>query len=205
MISSKRIFEWILLISGAGVAVYVTYQVISIILMMVAFGQYDTSSYGDLVENYNIKTKEIRELKRYINSITPSSKSVHIEFDSDESLGIFHVVDNGRYDSNWNIKVNSQKADSLLQKIGWNKQNLKELKEKLDAANCISVANSKPFQIGYQRSGMGMYFYNLFDNPLTDSLKTHYNDSCRYVIHTQQVVMEYGGGAVGPQCFPDFK
>jgi hypothetical protein len=49
---------------------------------------------------------------------------------------------------------------------------------------------------------MGKYYYNIFDRPIPDSLKAEYNDSCTYILYNDKVVLEYGGGAVGPQCFP---
>lgn len=72
---------------------------------------------------------------------------------------------------------------------------------RLDAAHCISVRNGLPCRIGFQRSGMGMYFYDLFPTPMSDSVRSRYNDSCTYIAYSPTVVLEYGGGAVGPQCF----
>lgn len=79
-----------------------------------------------------------------------------------------------------------------------------QLKEKMDNANCISVESGEPFTIGYQRSGMGMYFYNLFDKPLTDSLKKAYNDGCMHILYNEKVALELGGGAIGQQCFEGY-
>ena len=125
-----------------------------------------------------------------------------IEFDGSNKFFIFHIVENGNYESNWDLKLNSTKTDTLLTKLNWTRQILKTLKEKLDAANCISVKSGEPCNIGFQRSGMGKYYYNIFDNPISDTLKKKYNDSCRYLLYTDKVVLEYGGGAIGPQCFP---
>jgi len=49
---------------------------------------------------------------------------------------------------------------------------------------------------------MGMYSYNVFDKTIADSLKNHYNDSCTYILYNDKLVLEYGGGAIGSQCFP---
>lgn len=172
----------------------------------IAFGIFEkTYSKQDLIDNYNLKTKEIEELRNYINTIVPKNKTVEIEFDGKKTLGIFHVIIDGKYDSNWDIKVNSTKTDTLLQKLGWTKETLFTLKEKLDNANCISVENGEPFTVGYQRSGMGMYFYKIFNQPLNDSLKKQYNDGCQYVFYKKNIVLEFGGGAIGVQCFEDYK
>ena len=68
----------------------------------------------DLIENYRLKAKEINELKIYVESITPKDKAVSLEFDKNSNFAIFHVDDNETYDQNWNVAINSKKADSLL-------------------------------------------------------------------------------------------
>ena len=120
----------------------------------------------DLIENYALKSREIDELKKYVELITPKHKTVSIEFDNNHNIGIFHVIEEGNYDGNWNVPINSLKADTLLSKLHWNRQILKTLKEKLDKANCISVNTDKPFTVGFKRSGMGMYFYKTQHNDL---------------------------------------
>lgn len=37
------------------------------------------------------------------------------------------------------------------------------------------------------------------------SLKSNYNDSFTYILYNDKVILEYGGGAVELQCFPNFK
>jgi hypothetical protein len=198
----KKFLKWTLIIGGGGFALYI---IGSIIYLIFIFAQFDSSSYKELTENYELKSKEISELKTFINSVVPANKSVDIEFDDNNTLGIFHVTVDGNYDSNWDIETSSGKADTLLQRLGWTTETLKTLKGKLDKANCISVASGDPCQIGFQRSGMGKYYYNLFNKPVADSLKSIYNDSCTYILYKENVVLEWSGGAIGNQCFPDLK
>jgi hypothetical protein len=197
----KKILKWTLIFGGGGFSLYI---IGSIIYFTLIFAEFDSSSYNDLNENYKKNSKEIFELKSYVNSVVPSSKFVDIEFDDKKTLEIFHVKVDGIYNSNWDLKVNSGKTDTLLQKLGWTAETLKTLKDKLDKANCISVASGDPCQIGFHRSGMGKYYYNLFNESIIDSLKTTYNDSCTYILYNNKVVFEWGGGAIGNQCFPDF-
>ncbi|MGB4772690.1 MAG: hypothetical protein WBP58_14580 [Chitinophagaceae bacterium] len=197
----KKTVKWILIVIGSGLFLYIGFFVYSIL----TFSFYDDGEFyskQDLIDNYNQKAQQIEELRVYINKIVPANKSVDIEFDGNRRLDIFHVVENGNYDSNWDLKINSKKVDTLLSKLGWTHQALTTLKEKLDAANCISVKNGDPCNIGFKRSGMGKYYYNLFDKSIPDSLKSKYNDSCTYILYVDKVVLEYGGGAIGPQCFP---
>ena len=160
-------------------------------------------SYCDLIENYDRNSEKIYAVKTYVNSVTSPDVKVTIEFDGNNELGIFHFGEGDSYESNWNVEIDSKKADSLLHQLGWTKSTLVSIKEKLDDANCISIQNGEPFQIGYQRNGMGKYFYNLFSKELTDSQKAVYNDSCTFILYKDKVALEWGGGAIGAQCFPD--
>jgi hypothetical protein len=196
----KKNIKWILIIISGGLLLFLGF--VFYVFLTFSFDDGKHYSTKDLIDNYTQKSSQIADLKIYVNKIVPTNKSVDIEFDGNNKLFIFHLVENGNYDSNWDLKVNSKKTDTLLTKLNWTKETLKALKEKLDAANCISVKSGEPCNIGFQRSGMGKYYYNLFDNPIPDSLKNKYNDSCTYILYTDKVILEYGGGAVGPQCFP---
>jgi hypothetical protein len=158
----------------------------------------------DLIENYEARTNEILAVKNYYKSILPDGASVTIEFDNDKELGIFHVKADSVYQSNWNLKIKSPKVDSLLTELNWTTKELRILKEKLDKANCISIAGKNPVVIGWQRSGMGKFSYLIFDQNLDESKIKEYNDGCYNIFYKDNIVLEYGGGAIGPQCFPDF-
>jgi len=45
----------------------------------------------DVIENYQSRRKQIRELKSYYNSIVPKGKFVGIEFDGDNHLFRFEI------------------------------------------------------------------------------------------------------------------
>lgn len=199
----NKIIKWTLIILGVGLLSYIGYWIFVFLVFEDAFDKYYSTQ--DLIDNYKNKGIEILEVKDYVNKIVPPNKSVDIEFDGNHKLSIFHVTDNGNYDSNWDLKVNSLKTDTLLKKLGWTKETLRTLKEKLDHANCISVESGEPCNIGFQRSGMGMYFYKIFDKPIADNLKSTYNDGCTYILYNNKVVLEYGGGVMGSQCFPGYK
>lgn len=162
-----------------------------------------TYSKQDLIDNFEQKKTEIMNIKKFVDSKTQIDTYFHIEFEN-EGLGIFHIEKNGIFESNWDVNIDSKKADLLLNEIGWTKKDLEILKYKLDNANCISVSSGDPTTIGWQRSGMGMYFYNIFDQNLSDSLIAEYNDGCTHLYYKDNVVLEYGGGAIGSQCFPDY-
>jgi len=59
-------------------------------IMIAAFGGFDKDySVSELKENFEEKEDEIYELKNYINKIIPPDKSVEIEFENNNTLGIF--------------------------------------------------------------------------------------------------------------------
>lgn len=196
-----KILKWSLIAGAIGILIYIGVSLWTFTVYSNSLDEFHTKQ--ELIDNYKVKEKEIYEVKKYITAIVPPNKAVHIEFDGNRKFFIFHLVDNGIYDSNWDLKINSKKADTLLQKLGWTRETLIILKDKLHKANCISVASGNPCNIGWQRSGMGKYFYNIFDTPISDRLMKIYNDSCQYIIYNNKLVLEYGGGAIGPQCFPN--
>jgi hypothetical protein len=179
-------------------------------MMFSAMGLFDkTYDTADLISNFNNKKKEIYEVKNYIKKIVPKYKNVAIEFESDNEIARLDIIpiDTGRGSdltgfTDWHLKIGSRKVDSLMSILGWKTSTLTTLKEKLADANCISAQSGEPVKIGFQRSGMGMYFFNVFDKPIQDSIKKRYNDSCTYIYANNQLVLEYGGGAFGSQCFP---
>ena len=90
-----------------------------------------------------------------------------------------------------------------MKKIGWNQNTLKFIQKLLTEANCISIKNGKMTNIGFARSGMGKYSYNIFENKLDQKEISEFNDGCTYIYYKDNIVLEYGGGAIGPQCFPN--
>jgi len=158
----------------------------------------------DLIDNYEQRKSEIIEVKTFIDSKIASDTYIDVEFDNGD-LGIFHLKKNETYESNWDLDIDSKKTDSLLNVISWTKNDLMTLETKLDMANCISVASGNPTRIGWQRSGMGKFFYDIFDKNLNDSLISQYNGGCTYIYYKDNIVLEYGGGAIGPQCFPGYE
>lgn len=197
----NKFIKWTLGIIGIGFLIFIAFIVKLFIDLDGLIGE--TYTTRDLVNNYNNKSTEIWEVKKYINAVTPTDIKVDVEFEDDKNLRIFHINVHEIQKTNWDVLIESEKADSLLKAIGWTIETLKTLKLKLDKANCISVKNGEPCKIGFQRSGMGKYYYNLFDNPIADSLKNKYNNRCNYIFYNDKVVLEYGSGVFGPDCFPN--
>lgn len=170
----------------------------------------------DLIDNYEQNKNEILEVKNFIESKISSDNYIDIELQNiegglmDEILGrnklqYFHIEADDKYENNWNVDIDSKKTDTLLAKINWTRDDLRILRTKLKKANCISISNNKPITIGWQRSGMGKYFYRIFNFTPNDSIKNRFNNGCTQSYYKDNVVLEFGGGAFGIQCFRDYK
>lgn len=186
------------------------------------------SSKKELIENFEIKKSEIKNLKTEYRKIVPKNYIVEIEFEAEskiltipeqitikiyklkndnakESETESHVVQrSGKYETvseNWNLKPNSEELEKVIKTIGWKNQTLTDIRKLLSDANCISIKNGENTTIGFARSGMGKYSYKIFEKPLNSREKEEYNNGCEYIFYKDNIVLEYGGGAVGPQCF----
>jgi hypothetical protein len=184
--------------------------------LMDFFSSMPTSSKKEQIQNIDTNYFNILALKTYFQSIVPSDYSIYIEFKPpekvmklDESIDFWVFRKDKKTNNNevvfqeWNIEIKSTILDSLLRLTTLKRKDLQELKNYLDKANCISVSNRDEFEIGFARSGMGKYSYLIFDKPLTKEEKEKYNNGCEYIFYKDNIVLEYGGGAIGSQCFPD--
>jgi hypothetical protein len=186
------------------------------LMMMDFLSSMPISSKKQLIQNVDTNYSNILALKTFFKSIVPSNYSIYIEFKQpekilklDESID-FWVFRNATKTNNtevvfqeWNIELKSKKLDSLLSLTTLTRKDLIELKKYIEKANCISVSNREEFEIGFARSGMGKYSYLIFDKPLSKEEQKKYNDGCYYIFYKDNIVLEYGGGAIGSQCFPD--
>ncbi|GAB3636612.1 hypothetical protein GCM10027422_22020 [Hymenobacter arcticus] len=188
------------------------------------------SSEQELKENYQQHAKALYALKTYFNSITPADSVVEIEFqDFDKiSLKIYSAPDTSghtekSYFSQWRINPyryrQSEVLDGYLDESGakaptfaevkarlhWTDNTFRELADRLVKANCIGIRNGEPANISFHRSDFGMYSYNIFNHPIPGYLQRRYNRACTFRPYLSMVVLEYGGGAVGGDCFPDPK
>lgn len=183
------------------------YFFIVLISMFSLFGGFDKAySVEELKNEYSEKEEKIDELIQYFNKIKPQDKIVKIEFKDDnilERLSIIPKDKNQSSDQLWNVSVSDVAKSQLMKTLNWSEDDIKSLKEKLDRADCISVEDGEPMKIGFKRSGLGMYSFNIFQKKETE--RSIYNDGCQYILVNNKLGLEYGGGAVGPQCFPGNK
>jgi hypothetical protein len=174
------------------------------------------SSKKELVDNYENKAKAITTLKNEYAKLVPDSLFVSIEFNPENKiistpesidLKIYRKNPNGRstvVKQEWNLERKSDQLNEMLTLLDWNQNTVNKIKRLLDSANCISIENaSNTTSIGFTRSGMGKYFYLVFNENLTVNEIERYNDDCIYIYYKDNIVLEYGSGATGSLCFPD--
>lgn len=179
-----------------------------VVIFGIFYGLFEIEySVSDLVKNYEKRTKEINALKNYINSISPKDKRIEIEFASKRCLRYFLVSGSGVNEEFRNIKIESDQLDSSLLILSWSRNIFDTLNIMLDKANCISFKSQRgmPFNsIGFKRSGMGIYYYRLFDQPIAEELKDDYNNGCKNIFYNDTVVFNWYGGTIGPDCFENY-
>jgi hypothetical protein len=222
-VRTKKLIKWSHIGIGLCILLYIGYGIVSFLTS----GLFDSSSKQELIDNYKKNEKQILELKSFFNSIVPNGYTVYIEFNGKKNIDLF-VYEIGKKTSQfgnfglfqqWNINPYNYKEQPnqdtseyspqtnslklVKKRLNWDDDTFRTIKKKLDVANCISVSSGEPTEVGFARSGMGKYSYAIFSNPIPDALKQQYNDSCMYILYNQRIALQYGGGAIGAQCFPD--
>jgi hypothetical protein len=187
-----------LLVLGIGTGIFLTWVVVLAYAWSSAIDPVYTKA--DVVRNYQQQRRKIVALGPHLNAMVRPGQRVEIEFNGPEVLPIFHVQTGPARSDNWRVRWDSPTADTLLRRLGWTRHTLQALQTKLAAAGCISIASGEPCEVGYRRSGMGIYYYEVFAQPMSDSVRQQYTRGCQYLICHDRLALRYRGGAVGGDC-----
>jgi hypothetical protein len=173
------------------------------------------SSKKELTSNIDSNFNKIIVLKNSYLRLVPKGYIVSIEFNpagkvttEEESIDLMiEHTDNIGTDvkQEWRLAYDAPKLNEMVKPLNWTNETIQSIKKLLADANCVSIKNGEITTIGFARSGMGKYSFKLFDIDLTKEEISHYNNGCMYIFYKKNIVLEYGGGAIGPQCFPDDK
>ena len=171
------------------------------------------SSKKDLIRNIDSNYDKINYLKTEYAKLVPVNYTVLIEFNPEQKLvNTKENIDlritrseNKQTEvfQDWNLEYNSDKLNQMLKMINWSTKTLDVIKKLLADAHCVSIENGEIVTIGFARSKLGKYSYKLFDNNLTSDQIKQYNNGCNDIFYKENIVLEYGGGAIGSQSFPD--
>ena len=223
--NKKRLIVGLIITIISLIGIYLLRGVFAFIFFFMTM---DSSSKDKLIENYQLNKASIFGLKESYEKIVPKGYKIYIEFKNKNHIDLWVYEKTDSVDKKltslfqqWDInpfdyemkpmtKYDSSKYApktkdlELVKKIlNWTDSTFIEIKNLLDNANCISIENGDPAEIGFARSGMGKYFYYLFNDSIPDNEIDKWNDSCSYIYYEPKMVLGYGGGAIGSQCFPD--
>ena len=171
-------------------------------------GSMPRSSKKAMISNIDTNYEKISYLKQQYSKLVPLDYIVSIEFEPANNVFSIEESITLKIDSKdtsmqqWQLSYTSDTLQKMLRIIGWNTGTVMQVKKMLTDAHCISIENGKETTIGFSRSGMGIYSYLISDEKLnTDA--GQYSNECNYILYKNNVLLEYEGGAIGPQCFPD--
>lgn len=201
----NKVFTYFIIILCAIGGLFLIGFIVVTLMIGYAFGSFDkTYSVSELKEEYYLREVEIADLIKYYNTIKPENYSVDIEFRNDKMLNRLRITTKDSTKvmyQNWDVSSNVLQTKKIRDLVGWEEREVRILKNKLDKANCISVEDREPLKIGFKRSRMGMFSFNIFQKTTTN--REEYNDGCEYILVNKYLALQYGGGAIGNQCFPD--
>lgn len=159
---------------------------------------------ADIMAGHYERNKEgMRELETYARQAVDSGAFIRLEFDG-RHIPIFHVRarNDSLMSSHWDA---DDLQDSLRTIVGLTADELLGIRKRLANLDCVSIElNRSPpgITIGFRRVGLGMYFFRLYDKPLTPAQWQEAMDDEALVPYNRHVVFEYGAGAIGSLAFP---
>ena len=158
-----------------------------------------------MVEHYEKNKSGLQNLIDYTNQSLDKRAQMQLEFEHGK-ISIFHVM--GNNDSIWsrNWDVHSEnRTDSLMQVVGLNQKELDNIRGELNKMGCISIdinnRHSDYVDIGFRRVDLGLYSYRIYNRSLNAEEKKEYIEDPMFIPYTDNVLLKYGGGAIGPQSF----
>lgn len=174
------------------------------------------SSRKEAIDNYETHIQEINNLQDEFTKAVPKGYivSLGIELGNDPLRSILSIDlmiskkgKNGKLefiDGEFDMEYGSERLDQLLKILKWDPMIFSNFRNMMQMANCCSIENSNPVEIGFTRSGLGKYSYLIFPTKiLTVPQIKEYNDGCQYKYYKKNIVLKYEGGMAGPQCFTD--
>lgn len=185
------------------------------------------NSIEGMKDNIDEKSSEIIDLKNYFDKIVPENYIVRIQYNSSDNVDLFvyeTVRDSTERENlfgQWDVSTDNYKEtpqtdyekeyggktkslEVVKSKLNWTRDIFSKLYDKIDKANCIGICNRKPLEIEYGFSGMALLSFLVFDKNLTVEQQEEYSDDCMSMFYKENIVLNYGSGATGSLCTPEF-
>lgn len=204
------------------------HHLISLLIIPIFLSSCGMNSIEGMKKNIEEKSNEITDLKNYFNELVPENYIVRIQYNSSSNVDLF--VYHPTQDSSereqlfgqWDVDLDDDKEtpqteyekeyhgktkslELVKNKLNWTSETFSELYEKLEEANCVGICNRKPIEIEYGFSGMALLSFLVFDKNLTVEEQKEYSDDCMNMFYKENIVLNYGSGATGSLCTPEFK
>lgn len=201
---------------------------ISLLIILIFLSSCGMNSIEGMKNNIDKKSNEITDLKNYFNEIVPDNYIVRIQYNSssnvdlfvyepiqdstereklfgqwDVDLDIYQETHQTEYEKKYHGKTKS--LEIVKNKLNWTSETFSELYKKLEEAHCIGICNRKPIEIEYGFSGMALLSFLVFDENLSIEQQEEYSDDCMSMFYKDNIVLNYGSGATGSLCTPEFK
>lgn len=209
--------------------IWMKQQNIVILIILFFISSCGSKTKEGLTENYEENKNEILELKKFYNEIVPKDFIIRIRYDSSDNIDLFvyqpveNSEDHELLFQQWNLNIDDYEPENprsdydkkyggitnsfieVKEKLNWTNQTFIDLFNRLDNVNCIGISNRNPTEIEYGFKGMGVFSYLIFDENLNLELQEKYSDDCSQMFYKENVVLNYGSGAIGSLCTPEFK
>ena len=140
-----------------------------------------------MAEHYDNNKSELQELIDYTNHSLYKGAEMRLEFEHD-GISIFHVKRNDSiWSCNWDVS-SDEKIDSLMQVVGLDQEELKNIRRKLRKLGCISIetatTHSDYADIGFRRVGLGKYSYRIYNRSMNPEEKKEYDEDPMFIPYT---------------------
>lgn len=172
-----------------------------------------------LIKNLELNKDNIFALEKRFRKLVPAGYRVDIEFCQMYKLmkttGIVDIKvykdegeDTKLIDSGKMLNYNTKRLSRILNLLNWTDDTLREIEGLLRDAGCVGINNikvreeiSELIELNFSQSGLAMYSYLIFPKNLTLQKIKEYNNGCTYIFYKDNIVLEFGSGAVGQYCF----
>ncbi len=205
-----------------------THNLISTLIILIFLSSCGMNSIEGKKNNIDKKSNEIIDLKNYFNQIVPKNYIVRIQYNSSNNVDLFvyePIRDSTERENlflQWEVNLDSYKEtpqteyekkyrgktkslEFVKNKLNWTRETFSKLYDKQEKANYIGICNKKPVEIEYGFSVMALLSFLVFSENLTFEQQEENSDDCMSMFYKDNIVLNYGSGALGSLCPPEFK
>lgn len=181
----------------------------------------------EVFRNYKTHGKEIFLARDHFIGMMPRDLLLYIRFEEGDLIDFKLDQLNYKDSTSWNksqifdrygqfqrfgVDMNIFELRGALKLINLTVDDLKQLRQRLKKANCISASNYSSFQsypesayisIGFPTDDLYSLDYNIFWYNLDSKDITEMAKACNIKKVNDQVLVRYTGPSIGSDCFPD--